>query len=109
MHVCIMRSKCRINRGGEDEAYDVSQNRTPGELTLADQKKYTVEGLQCMETCTSLIHLTVCLFPKEPSLKIDDVTYRSFDRVLVKIHVNKSSTENKFLSFRLISKKVFNY
>ena len=39
-------------------------------------------------------------------MKIGDVTYRLFDRVLVKIHVDKSSTENKFLSFSLISKKV---
>ena len=43
---------------------------------------------------------------KEPSLKIGDVTYRLFDRVLVKINVNTSSTENKFLSFSLMSKKV---
>ena len=46
-----------------------------------------------------------CSF-KEPSLKVGDVTYRMFDRVAVKIRVDKSSTENKFLSFSLVSKKV---
>ena len=43
---------------------------------------------------------------KEPSLKVGEVTYRLFDRVGVKINVDKSSTENKFLSFSIISKKV---
>ena len=43
---------------------------------------------------------------KEPSLTAGEVTYRLFDRVLVKINVDKSSTENKFLSFSIISKKV---
>ena len=43
---------------------------------------------------------------KEPSLTVGEVTYRLFDRVLVKINVDKSSTENKFLSFSIISKKV---
>lgn len=42
---------------------------------------------------------------QEPSLTDGDVTYRSFDRVAVKINVDKSSTENKFLSFSLVSKK----
>ena len=61
--------------------------------------------------------LFVCLFcfvflilssfcSKEPSLTVGEVTYRLFDRVLVKINVDKSSTENKFLSFSIISKKV---
>ena len=43
---------------------------------------------------------------KEPSLTVGEVTYRLFDRVLVKINVDKSSTENKFLSYSIISKKV---
>lgn len=42
---------------------------------------------------------------EEPSLTVGDVTYRGFDRVAVKINVNKSLTENKFLSFSLVSKK----
>ena len=51
-----------------------------------------------------LILLSFC--SKEPSLKVGEVTYRLFDRVVVKIIVDKSSTENKFLSFSIISKKV---
>ena len=51
-----------------------------------------------------LILLSFCA--KEPSLKVGEVTYRLFDRVVVKINVDKSSTENKFLSFSIISKKV---
>ena len=51
-----------------------------------------------------LILLSFC--SKEPSLTVGEVTYRLFDRVLVKINVDKSSTENKFLSFSIISKKV---
>lgn len=46
------------------------------------------------------------LLIKEPSLTDGDVSYRSFDRVAVKINVDKSSTENKFLSFSLVSRKV---
>lgn len=48
---------------------------------------------------------SIDLHCQEPSLKVGDVTYRLFDRVLVKINVNTSSTENKFLSFSLMSKK----
>ena len=51
-----------------------------------------------------LMLLSFC--SKEPSLKVGEVTYRLFDRVVVKINVDKSSTENKFLSFSIISKKV---
>ena len=54
-----------------------------------------------------LILLPFC--SKEPSLTVGEVTYRLFDRVVVKINVDKSSTENKFLSFSIISKKVLHF
>ncbi|XP_068720951.1 exosome complex exonuclease RRP44-like isoform X1 [Montipora capricornis] len=63
--------------------------------------KYGLEGTVFMAKDAT----GVVFNEEEPSLKIGDVTYRLFDRVLVKINVNKSSTENKFLSFSLISRK----
>ena len=58
----------------------------------------------CLFVCFFLILSSFC--SKEPSLTVGEVTYRLFDRVFVKINVDKSSTENKFLSFSIISKKV---
>ena len=63
------------------------------------------EFFVCLFVCfVFLILSSFC--SKEPSLTVGEVTYRLFDRVLVKINVDKSSTENKFLSFSIISKKV---
>lgn len=64
--------------------------------------KYGLEGTVLMSKDSPT---GVVFNEEEPSLKIGDVTYRLFDRVLVKINVNTSSTENKFLSFSLMSKK----
>lgn len=63
--------------------------------------KYGLEGTVFMDK-----HSSGFVFnEEEPSLTVGEVTYRLFDRVLVKINVDKSSTENKFLSFSIISKK----
>lgn len=63
--------------------------------------KYGLEGTVFMDK-----HGSGFVFnEEEPSLTVGEVTYRLFDRVLVKINVDKSSTENKFLSFSIISKK----
>ena len=63
-------------------------------------------GRSVLATLNVILLLFFFFASKEPSLTVGDVTYRLFDRVLVKINVNTSSTENKFLSFSLMSKKV---
>ena len=62
--------------------------------------------LQSFFVCFVFFLILLSFCSKEPSLTVGEVTYRLFDRVLVKINVDKSSTENKFLSFSIISKKV---
>ena len=62
--------------------------------------------LQSFFVCFVFFKILLSFCSKEPSLTVGEVTYRLFDRVLVKINVDKSSTENKFLSFSIISKKV---
>ena len=66
---------------------------------------FNVAEFFCLFVCFFFLILS-SFCSKEPSLTVGEVTYGLFDRVLVKINVDKSSTENKFLSFSIISKKV---
>ena len=65
-----------------------------------------VSCCECWIEINILTQLYFFLVFKEPSLKFGDVTYRLFDRVTVNIQLDKSATENRFLSFNLSSKKV---
>jgi len=65
--------------------------------------KYGLEGTVFMDKQSA-----VTFNQEEPSLKVGDVTYRLFDRVTVNIQLDKSSSENRFLSFNVSSKKDIN-
>lgn len=64
--------------------------------------KYGLEGTVFMDKQDKL---GLTYSEEELSLTVGDVIYRVFDQVAVKINVDKSLTENKFLSFSLVSKK----
>ncbi|XP_020612020.1 exosome complex exonuclease RRP44-like [Orbicella faveolata] len=66
--------------------------------------KYGLEGTVFMDKQTDS---AVTFNQEEPSLKVGDVTYRLFDRVTVNIQLDKSSTENRFLSFSFSSQKIY--
>lgn len=87
------------NAATEEEAFVLFVRKNALQVLIP---KYGLEGTLFMDKQNES---AVTFNQEEPSLTVGDVTYRLFDRVTVNIQLDKSSTENRFLSFSLGSQK----